>query len=50
VQLDEFHRVSVAAKLPRERAGGKAQPWHRDRLAVVYAFAELKAIMNIPCS
>jgi DNA invertase Pin-like site-specific DNA recombinase len=28
--------VSVAARLPWERAGGKVQPWHRDRLAVVY--------------
>jgi DNA invertase Pin-like site-specific DNA recombinase len=28
--------VSVAARLPRERAEGKVQPWHRDRLAAVY--------------
>ena len=28
--------VSVAARLPWERAGGKVQPWHRDRLAAVY--------------
>jgi len=28
--------VSVAARLPQERAGGKVQPWHRDRLAAVY--------------
>ena len=28
--------VSVAARLPWERAEGKVQPWHRDRLAVVY--------------
>jgi DNA invertase Pin-like site-specific DNA recombinase len=28
--------VSVAATLPGERAGGKVQPWHRDRLAAVY--------------
>ena len=28
--------VSVAAMLPGERAEGKVQPWHRDRLAVVY--------------
>jgi len=28
--------VGVAARLPRERAEGKVQPWHRDRLAVVY--------------
>jgi DNA invertase Pin-like site-specific DNA recombinase len=28
--------VSVAARLPGERAEGKVQPWHRDRLAVVY--------------
>ena len=28
--------VSVAARLPGERAEGKIQPWHRDRLAVVY--------------
>ena len=28
--------VSVAARLPGERAEGKVQPWHRDRLAAVY--------------
>ena len=28
--------VSVAARLPWERAEGKVQSWHRDRLAVVY--------------
>jgi hypothetical protein len=28
--------VSVAAGLPWERAEGKIQSWHRDRLAVVY--------------
>ena len=28
--------MSVAARLPQERAGGKVQPWHRDRLAAVY--------------
>jgi DNA invertase Pin-like site-specific DNA recombinase len=28
--------VSVAARLPWERAEGKIQSWHRDRLAVVY--------------
>jgi len=28
--------VSVAARLPQERAEGKVQPWHRDRLAAVY--------------
>lgn len=28
--------VSLAARLPQERAGGKVQPWHRDRLAAVY--------------
>jgi DNA invertase Pin-like site-specific DNA recombinase len=28
--------VSVAAMLPGERADGKVQSWHRDRLAVVY--------------
>jgi hypothetical protein len=28
--------VSVAARLPWERAEGKVQPWHRDRLAAVY--------------
>jgi len=28
--------VSAAARLPWERAEGKVQPWHRDRLAVVY--------------
>jgi DNA invertase Pin-like site-specific DNA recombinase/DNA-binding MarR family transcriptional regulator len=28
--------VSVAEMLPGERAEGKVQPWHRDRLAVVY--------------
>jgi hypothetical protein len=28
--------VSVTARLPWERAEGKVQPWHRDRLAVVY--------------
>jgi DNA invertase Pin-like site-specific DNA recombinase/DNA-binding MarR family transcriptional regulator len=28
--------VSVAAMLSGERAEGKVQPWHRDRLAVVY--------------
>ena len=27
--------MSVAARLPQERAGGKVQPWHRDRLAVI---------------
>ena len=28
--------VSVTARLPWERAEGKIQPWHRDRLAAVY--------------
>ena len=28
--------MSVAARLPQERAEGKVQPWHRDRLAAVY--------------
>jgi len=28
--------VSVTARLPWERAEGKVQPWHRDRLAAVY--------------
>ena len=28
--------MSLAARLPQERAGGKVQPWHRDRLAAVY--------------
>ena len=28
--------VSVTARLPGERAEGKVQPWHRDRLAAVY--------------
>ena len=28
--------MSVTARLPWERAEGKVQPWHRDRLAVVY--------------
>jgi len=28
--------VSSAARLPWERAEGKVQPWHRDRLAAVY--------------
>jgi len=28
--------VNLAARLPQERAGGKVQPWHRDRLAAVY--------------
>ncbi len=28
--------VSIAARLPRVRAEGKVQPWHRDRLAAVY--------------
>ena len=28
--------MSVAARLPQERAGGKVQPEHRDRLAAVY--------------
>jgi DNA invertase Pin-like site-specific DNA recombinase/DNA-binding MarR family transcriptional regulator len=28
--------VSIAARLPWERAEGKVQPWHRDRLAAVY--------------
>jgi DNA invertase Pin-like site-specific DNA recombinase len=28
--------VSVAARLPSERAEGKIQPWHRDRPAAVY--------------
>ena len=28
--------VSVAARLPWERAEGKVQSWHRDRLAAVY--------------
>ncbi len=28
--------MSVVARLPQERAGGKVQPWHRDRLAAVY--------------
>jgi len=28
--------VSITARLPWERAEGKIQPWHRDRLAAVY--------------
>ena len=28
--------VSIMARLPWERAEGKIQPWHRDRLAAVY--------------
>ena len=28
--------VSIAARLPWERAEGKVRPWHRDRLAAVY--------------
>jgi DNA invertase Pin-like site-specific DNA recombinase len=28
--------VSITARLPRERAEGKIQSWHRDRLAAVY--------------
>jgi hypothetical protein len=28
--------VSATTRLPRERAAGKIQPWHRDRLAAVY--------------
>jgi DNA invertase Pin-like site-specific DNA recombinase len=28
--------VSITARLPGERAEGKVQPWHRDRLAAVY--------------
>ena len=28
--------VSITARLPWERAEGKVQPWHRDRLAAVY--------------
>jgi DNA invertase Pin-like site-specific DNA recombinase len=28
--------VSIAVRLPWERAEGKVQPWHRDRLAAVY--------------
>jgi hypothetical protein len=28
--------VSITARLPGERAEGKIQPWHRDRLAAVY--------------
>ncbi len=28
--------MSVATRLPGERAEGKIQPWHRDRLAAVY--------------
>ena len=28
--------MNVAARLSQERAGGKVQPWHRDRLAAVY--------------
>jgi DNA invertase Pin-like site-specific DNA recombinase len=28
--------VTIAARLPWERTGGKVQPWHRDRLAAVY--------------
>jgi len=27
--------VTIAARLPWERTGGKVQPWHRDRLAAV---------------
>src|SRR2546429_10028631 len=27
---------SITARLPWERAEGKIQPWHRDRLAAVY--------------
>jgi hypothetical protein len=34
--------VSIAATLPGERAEGKIQPWHRDRLAVVYLLSELR--------
>ena len=29
--------VSITARLPWERAEGKIQGWHHDRLAVVYA-------------
>ena len=28
--------MSMTARLPWERAEGKVQPWHRDRLAAVY--------------
>ena len=28
--------MSITARLPWERAEGKIQPWHRDRLAAVY--------------
>src|SRR3954465_9244017 len=28
--------MSVTTRLPRERAEGKVEPWHRDRLAAVY--------------
>ena len=34
--------MSVAVRLPWERAEGKIQPWHRDRLAVVYLLSELR--------
>ena len=33
---DGVSSVSIAARLPWERAEGKVQPWHRDRLAAVY--------------
>ena len=33
--------VSITARLPGERAEGKVQSWHRDRLAVVYLLSEL---------
>ena len=36
--------MSVAARLPQERAEGKVQPWHRDRLAAVYLLPELQGI------
>ena len=34
--------VSITARLPWERAEGKIQPWHRDRLAAVYLLSELR--------
>jgi hypothetical protein len=36
--------VSLAARLLQERAEGKVQSWHRDRLAVVYLLSELQRI------
>ena len=42
--------VSIAITLPGERAEGKVQPWHRDRLAVVYVRQSTDATVSADSS